>query len=273
MTGGPRSRWLKGACLLIDGKTIARIFDARSARDFAASAGVRKIDLSSRLAIPGFVQTHVHLCQTGARGKGDDLHLIDWLTKRIFPYEAALTSKTLRAAVRQGLTELLLSGTTCILDMGTVRHTEIIGEELEKSGIRAFFGKCLMDLNPSCAKLREDRREALRETEALARAWHKPGDRIQYAITPRFLLSCTDRLLRDAYELLRDFPAALYHTHASENPVEMAAVRRRCGTGNLTHLDRLGVIGPRTCLAHCVHVSRNEVSILKKRRAHVLHCP
>ena len=97
--------------------------------------------------IPGFVQTHVHLCQTLFRGLADNLELLDWLQQRIFPYENAHNKTSLRSSVKLGINELLLGGTTTILDMGTLRHQEVIFEELINSGIRAFAGKCMIDIN------------------------------------------------------------------------------------------------------------------------------
>jgi cytosine/adenosine deaminase-related metal-dependent hydrolase len=276
LTGGRDFRLLRGGGLLVDGGRIGKVLDAAGVSRFRKSpeGRISRVEkFHDRIAIPGLVQTHIHLCQTDARGTADDLHLLDWLEKRIFPYEAALTAKTLRASVRRGLAELLLSGTTCVMDMGTVRHTEVIAEELEASGIRAYFGKCLMDVNPTHPKLREKAADALREAEALAREWHDPAGRLRCAVTPRFLLSCSDGLLREAFELHRGLAGSRYHTHASENPVEVAAVRKRCGADNVEYLDRLGVVGETTCLAHCVQVTPAEVGILKRRRAHVLHCP
>ena len=74
--------------------------------------------------LPGFVQTHIHLCQTLFRGAADDLSLIDWLKKRIWPMEAAHTADSVRASARLGIAELIKGGTTCALTMETVNHTE-----------------------------------------------------------------------------------------------------------------------------------------------------
>jgi 5-methylthioadenosine/S-adenosylhomocysteine deaminase len=115
--------------------------------------------LHNLVMVPGFIQTHVHLCQTLFRGLADDMELLDWLQYRIFPYENAHNADSLRASVRIGLFELLKSGTTTILDMGTLRHQEVIFDELISSGIRAFAGKCMMDRNelfPSFKSTTED---------------------------------------------------------------------------------------------------------------------
>src|SRR5438046_10652368 len=95
--------------------------------------------------LPGFVQTHIHLCQTLFRGAADDLALIDWLKKRVWPMEAAHTAESIRASAQLGIAELIKGGTTCALTMETVRHTEEVLGVVEASGFRAIVGKCMMD--------------------------------------------------------------------------------------------------------------------------------
>src|SRR6516164_1501763 len=83
-------------------------------------SGAEVIDASGCAVLPGFVQTHIHLCQTLFRGAADDLTLMDWLQTRVWPLEAAHTPATLRTAARLGATELLSTGTTTVLTMETV---------------------------------------------------------------------------------------------------------------------------------------------------------
>src|SRR6185436_13640445 len=103
------------------------------------------IDASGHFLLPGFVQTHIHLCQTLFRGYADDLRLMDWLRTRIWPMEAAHTTASLRAAARLATTELVCSGTTAILTMETVHDTDAVFEAVAESGMRATIGKCMMD--------------------------------------------------------------------------------------------------------------------------------
>src|SRR5262245_28719267 len=86
----------------------------------------RVIDAGGGYVLPGFIQTHIHLCQTLFRGYADDLHLMDWLRRRVWPMEAAHTPETLRAATRLATTELLAGGTTAVLTMETVHDTEVV---------------------------------------------------------------------------------------------------------------------------------------------------
>src|SRR6266478_2125773 len=103
------------------------------------------IDANGCAVLPGFVQTHLHLCQTLFRGAADDLSLIDWLKKRVWPMEAAHTPASIRAAARLAIAELIRGGTTCALTMETVRHTEEVLRAVEETGLRATVGKCMMD--------------------------------------------------------------------------------------------------------------------------------
>ena len=127
------------------------------------------IDATGHFLLPGFVQTHIHLCQTLFRGYADDLRLMDWLRTRIWPMEAAHTPASLRAAARLACLELLRSGTTSILTMETVHDTDAVIEATAATGIRATIGKCLMDeTTPDApARLRENGRAALDESLAL----------------------------------------------------------------------------------------------------------
>src|SRR5918992_3287483 len=103
------------------------------------------IDARGCAVLPGFVQTHVHLCQTLFRGAADDLSLIDWLKKRVWPLEAAHTAESVRASARLGIAEMIRGGTTCALTMETVSHTAEVFRAVEETGFRATVGKCMMD--------------------------------------------------------------------------------------------------------------------------------
>ncbi len=90
------------------------------------------IDAGGAYLLPGFVQTHVHLCQTLFRGFADDMPLLDWLRRRVWPMEAAHTPGTLRAAAALAAAELLRSGTTTVLTMETVHDTDVVFETLAR---------------------------------------------------------------------------------------------------------------------------------------------
>src|SRR5438094_1329558 len=105
----------------------------------------RIVDARGGYVLPGLIQTHIHLCQTLFRGYADDMPLLDWLRRRVWPMEAAHTADTLRASTRLAASELLLTGTTTVLTMETVHDTDVVFETLDRMGLRAVVGKCMMD--------------------------------------------------------------------------------------------------------------------------------
>jgi cytosine/adenosine deaminase-related metal-dependent hydrolase len=239
----------------------------------AAARADRVLAADGGFCLPGFVQTHVHLCQTLMRGLADDLSLLDWLARRIWPLEAAHSPESVRASARLGIAELLLGGTTSILAMETVRHTQQAFEAVDALGIRAVVGKTHMDRPDTFDGLREDTEDSIREAERLCREWHgRAGGRIRYAYSPRFAVSCTRELLERTAALARR-DGVLFHTHASENLDEVDRVRSETGLGNIEYLDSLGCLGGRTVLAHCVHLDDGEVETLARGGVHVAHCP
>jgi len=231
------------------------------------------IDCSGLVVLPGLVQAHIHLCQTLFRGLADDLSLEAWLAKRIWPLEAAHTEASIHASAMLGAAELLLGGTTAILDMETVCHTDAAFEALEAIGIRATAGKCLMDSQSSPAALRERTDTALAESADLCAKWHESaGGRLRYCFAPRFAPSCTGALLR-AVSDLAEKAGAMIHTHAAETPLELDTVKRETGHDEITYLDSVGISGPGAALAHCVWVDKDDIQVLARQRTNIVHCP
>ena len=209
------------------------------------------------------------------RGLADDLPLEDWLVRRIWPLEAAHTEETVYWSAMLGAAELALGGTTAILDMETVRYTGRAFEALERVGIRATAGKCLMDAHPEGAplELAESTDGALAEAETLAQRWHGAADgRLRVCFAPRFVPSCSGPLLRAASDLAERFDAQL-HTHAAETIVERETVLRTTGLEEIAYLDSMGIAGPRAALAHCVWIDSHETARLARQGTTVVHCP
>lgn len=268
MTVDPENRIITGDIRIGGGRIVA----------IEPSIGVRPdhevIDARGRYILPGFVQSHVHLCQTLLRGAADDLSLLEWLKERVWPFEAGLTSESIALSARLGIAEMIKGGTTAALTMESVNHTDAVFTEIESTGFRATSGKCMMDRGSGVPdKLREDRDWSVAESLRLFRKWHgRAGGRIRYCFAPRFAVSCTDNLLVETVALARRC-GALIHTHASENLDEIAEVERQAGRRNVNHLHQLGLTGVDVVLAHCVHLDRGEIEILRTTGTRVSHCP
>jgi cytosine/adenosine deaminase-related metal-dependent hydrolase len=263
-------RALAIADVLIDGD--GRI--AALSEPGANAPAQRSIDASGLVVVPGLVQAHIHLCQTLFRGLAEDRPLLAWLRERIWPLEAAHDPESLHASARLGIAELLLGGTTAILDMGTVHHTDALFEAAAESGIRYTGGKALMDCGDGVpAGLLEPTAVALRDNDRLADVWNqREGGRLRYAYSPRFVLTAS-------YDLLRSIGARahannlLVHTHASEQREEVEVVRQRFGVPNIRVLANLGLAETNACFAHCVWPDPEELDILSGGGASVVHCP
>ncbi len=224
--------------------------------------------------VPGFIQTHIHLCQTLFRGLADDLPLLDWLKLKIFPMENALNEDSMRASVQLGISELLLGGTTTILDMGSLNFHEVVFEEIIKSGMRAFSGKCLIDVNDLYPDFKSNTNDELKKINELANSFHGLNNsKVKYSFSPRFALSCSEKLLRDSKEMMKDFPGSIYHTHASENRDEINEVRTKFGKENIDYLNSLNLLGDETVLAHCIHLNDSEKNKIKDTQTKIAHCP
>jgi 5-methylthioadenosine/S-adenosylhomocysteine deaminase len=232
------------------------------------------IDATGKTVIPGLIQSHIHLCQTLFRGQGDDLELLDWLSKRIWPLEAAHDEESIYYSAMLGLGELIQSGTTAIIDMETVRYTEYAFRAIAESGIRALAGKVMMDQGDNVpSALLENTNESIQESVDLLEKWNNyDNGRIKYAFSPRFVISCTEKLLTEVRDLSRHYQV-MVHTHASENLKEIEMVENERGMRNIVYLDHIGLANPNLILAHCVWLDEMEKRIIKDRGVKVSHCP
>jgi guanine deaminase len=241
---------------------------------------VEPVDLLPLVLLPGMVDLHAHLPQLPNAGLGAGLDLLTWLDRYIFPLErrfddAADAARLAPAAFRA----FAAAGTTTVLAYGAVYKASMDGafRAAEEHGIRAILGKVMMDrvtydetIDPSTILER-----SVRESEELIAAWHGADDgRLGYAVTPRFALSCTAELLRQS-AALAERTGAWWQTHVSEDPGEIAAVARLFpeAADYVDVYDRAGGLGPRTVLAHAIHLSDREVGRLVETDTRIAHCP
>ncbi|MFM8535611.1 MAG: 5'-deoxyadenosine deaminase [Acidimicrobiia bacterium] len=265
---------MNDACDIVHGDVVVR--DGRIVSIGAADLGAatRVINAHGAYLLPGFVQTHIHLCQTLFRGYADDLALLDWLKTRVWPMEAAHTPASLAAATRSAAAELLQSGTTTVLTMETVHDTDAVFEALEPMGLRAVVGKCMMDADDAVpARLLERTAHSIDESVAIAKRWHgRANGRLRAALAPRFAVSCSRELLEAVGSLAAEHDLVI-HTHASENRDEVTLIKSRTGRKNIDYLADTGLTSKHLCLAHCVWVDESEQALMAERDVKVLHCP
>ncbi|MBP3735453.1 MAG: amidohydrolase family protein [Lachnospiraceae bacterium] len=236
-------------------------------------------DLTGCMIIPGMVQTHVHLCQVLFRGLADDLPLLSWLKTRIWPLEAAHDRESTYLSAMLGITELIAGGVTCVCDMESVRYADEAARALAGTGMRAVFGKVLMDYNDTPEELGgmpkpffETTKETLERAKELIDAWHgAENGRIHYAYMPRGVLTTTPELFQELIRLSKE-NHCLIHTHACETEPESLLVKERRGATEIKYLDRLGLAGENLLLAHCQYVDEEDLNILEEKRIGVASC-
>ncbi|BBH19181.1 5-methylthioadenosine/S-adenosylhomocysteine deaminase [Paenibacillus baekrokdamisoli] len=260
---------LVGDVLLMDEKIVSV---GKEIPEYEAETTV--IEAKGKLLLPGFVQTHIHLCQTLFRGQADDMALMDWLRKRVWPLEAAHDEDSVYYSALLGIGELLCSGTTTILDMETVSHTDSAFQAMASSGIRAISGKVMMDAGGDVPLgLQEQTQHSVEESTRLLEKWNGyDGGRLGYAYCPRFVVSCSEQLLTEVRDLSAHYNV-LVHTHAAENLEEIELVQSQRGMRNIVYLDHIGLTSPRLVLAHCIWLDEQEREILRRTGTKMTHCP
>ena len=241
-----------------------------------ARPGVKRerVDAADACVLPGLIQAHVHLCQVLFRGLADDRALMPWLRERIWPLEANHDDKSLTISAEIGVVEMLRSGTTTVLDMGTTHHHDAVFHVLERRGMRAVSGKAMMDRGQGTPRrLQESTRASLRESEKLRERWHGAAKgRLRYAYAPRFILSCSEQLLCEVAEQSAAY-GVLVHTHVAEHADERREVQKLLGKSDLEALAACGIAGPRCVMAHGVQLSPAEMSRAAKQGTRFVHCP
>ncbi len=228
------------------------------------------INISDKIVLPGFVQSHVHLSQTLFRNMVENLSLLKWLGERIYKLESLHTPFTLRISAMLGITEMIKTGVTTIIDFGNVKNYEVILETIQESGIRAGAGKVLMDKGPSF--ICETTEDAISETVCLLEKWHGKHERIFYLLEPRFFLSCSETLLKEIIKISFEKKVKI-HTHVSENKEETKIMKIVTGRLPFEYYQDIGMVGSHVFFAHAVWVEEKEIEIIARTNTGIVHCP
>ncbi|MCU0571638.1 MAG: amidohydrolase [Syntrophobacteraceae bacterium] len=218
------------------------------------------------VVMPGLVNGHTHAAMTLFRGLADDLPLMDWLHRHIFPAERKLTEEWVYRGTLLACAEMILSGTTTFCDMYLFEH--MVARAAAEAGMRALVGEVLYDFpSPHYGPIEN----GLRFTESLIREW--AGDPLVHvAVEPHAIYTCSPDLLRRCDEIARRFDVPLI-IHVSENEAEVRQVQELYGCRPVEHLERLGMLGPHLIADHCVALDDRDMELLAARSAQVIHNP
>ncbi len=236
--------------------------------------GAAEVDFGNRLVLPGFVDTHVHLPQYVFAGLGAR-ELMEWLQSYTFPMEARFADENFARVVSQiFFADLVKAGTTTAAVYATShrRATDIAFEEAGKVGLRAMIGMVLMERN-GVPELERDWPSVLRDCEELAEQWPGSHPFLQFAVTPRFAITCSEKMLRGAAEIARK-KNLLVQTHLSENRREIDyTLKLFPGSKDYTAVyESCGLLTNRTLLAHGIYLSKSERERICAAGSTIVHC-
>jgi guanine deaminase len=237
------------------------------------------IDLRPLLLLPGMVDMHAHLPQIPNAGLGGGLDLLTWLDRYIFPLERGFDEAAANVLAPQAFAAFAAAGTTTAVMYGAVYESSLDAcfAAAETHGIRVVLGKVMMD------RLRYDRSigdsevldASLRQSQNLIEKWHgRDNGRLQYAVTPRFAVSCSAEMLRESAALAKA-TGAYWQTHIAEDHHEIDEVRELFPDAvDYTDIyDRAGGLGPKSILAHAIYLSEREIDRIAQTGSRIAHCP
>ena len=257
---------IKGATLngrkkdiLIQGNTVQMIADSIGAPAETQISG------DGKAAIPSFINGHTHAAMTLLRGYADDMHLQDWLEKKIWVAEAQMTEEDIYCGARLACLEMIKTGTTFFNDMywfwkGTARA-------VLDMGIRAAISAVFIDFF--------DRKKAEEQIEinmGLFEESGKFGDRITFTLGPHAIYTVSEESLKWAADFARA-NGLLIHTHLSETREEVEDCIRKHGIRPAEYLEKIGFLGPNVIACHAVYLNQKEILLLKKHDVKVVHNP
>jgi 5-methylthioadenosine/S-adenosylhomocysteine deaminase len=245
----------------LDGETVSLRAEGGRIAELGAGVAPRQgdevVDAGGMALVPGLVNGHTHAAMTLFRGYGDDLPLMEWLEEKIWPAEARLDSEDVYWGTRLACAEMIRTGTVRFWDM--YWQPGATARAVEHAGLRATIGAPLLDGNDP-ERTSELQGSALRSLEELGGR----GDRIAPALAPHAIYTVSEASLRWIAEHAKDRELPI-HIHVSETEREVADCIAAHGVRPAAYLDRVGLLGPRTLLAHGVWVDDDELDLVAER--------
>ena len=224
------------------------------------------IDAKGGLIMPGLINGHTHAAMSLFRGLADDLPLMEWLNKYIFPVESRMDANFVYAGTLLACAEMILSGTTTFCDM--YLFEDEVAKAAKKAEMRCLVGEVLYDFDsPNYGTLEK----GFEYSESLIKKW-KDDPLVSIAVEPHSPFTCSPYLLEKANSLALKYKVPLI-THLAETVSELNEIKERYGKTPVEHLRALGILGSHLIADHCVHLQANEIKELAQEGVKAVHNP
>jgi 5-methylthioadenosine/S-adenosylhomocysteine deaminase len=222
------------------------------------------IDGKDHLCLPGLINCHTHAAMTLFRSYADDLPLMYWLEKKIWPVEAKLSGEDVYWGTALALIEMIRSGTTTFNDM--YFFMDEVAQAVEKIGMRACLARGLIGIGVQGEV-------ALDESKQLITKWHKQAEgRINIWLGPHAPYTCPPVYLEKVLAVAEEYQVGI-HIHLSETEDEVKQIRDRYGKTPVALLKEVGVFRYPVVAAHCVHLTDEDIRCLAENGVGVAHNP
>ena len=264
-------RYIEDGALVVENGRIAAL---GRYSDLAAPEMV-EIDHRPNLILPGFIDPHIHFPQVQVIASWG-VQLLDWLNRYTFPAEARYADPAHAEPMASAFLDLLLAhGTTTACAFATVHPASVdaLMSAAEARSMMMLAGKVMMDRNAP-DYLRDTPQSGYDDSKRLIARWHG-RDRLRYAISPRFAITSTPEQMAAAGALVSEYPDLSIQTHLSENhaEIELTLSLYPHARDYLDVYETYGLVGPKTLLGHCIHLTPREIAKMAETGASAVFCP
>lgn len=264
------SLYEKGAMVVKDGRIRwigpeSRMKEA--VRNMTANEAEPEVfDMKGKLVMPGLVNSHTHTHSSVFRNFGDDMELMDWLNKAMWPAERHLNPEIAYDAARMSCLEFIHSGITTYADQ--FYFAEDVAKAASESGLNCYLAPSVFDWTTA------EKGDCLDRAADFIQRWHgrQEETRVTPCIGPHAPYSVSGERFKRVVELA-DTYGLIIHTHISETKDENSQIMEKYGMSPVKWLESLGVFSQKVLAAHCVHLSGEDMDILKKYDVHVSYNP
>ena len=263
--------------ILIENGAIVQVGKATEIREPAEI----KIDAKGMIALPGLINTHVHLAQAMIRGCADEQDLIPWLRDYVWPLQGNYSAEDGKTSAQLCMIEMIKSGTTSFVEsMIASRYgMDTIAQALQEIGMRGVLSKIVMDgsgygnqeniMYPGMVEYRE---ETIQEFRQMYNLWNGKHDRIFVWLGPRSLGAVTPELYEEIVELANEYNTGIT-MHLAEVKEDVKYTEAQFGMKPAEFMQKIGLLGPKVLFAHTIWLSDKEIEILGQSHTNVSHCP